>query len=166
MKESGIARRVDQLGRIVLPMEIRKRFKIVEGTLLNLSCEGNTITLEKYSPLLNFKEYVIDILNICDTYSFLVCDDTSVILGNHIYKQLVSKSILSNEFEDAVKGNLFNGKFRISDEFVSPMNYHLLFDIVKDGDKYGYLLFSFNNAPNDEVVGECKFICKYISSKL
>lgn len=166
MKDSGIARRVDQLGRIVLPMEIRKKLKIVEGTLLDLSLEGNVIKLEKYSPLLNFKEYAEDILKECENCTYLICDDNKVIFANKSFKSLIDNQINDSSFklpDDFVK---INYPFKITEDFESSLNFHLIFTIKKDGDLFGYLVFGFNDEPSEQVIGACKFICKYISSKL
>lgn len=50
MKSTGMVRRVDELGRIVLPIELRKTFNIVERDALEIYTEGNTIVLKKYEP--------------------------------------------------------------------------------------------------------------------
>lgn len=47
MKSIGIARKVDQLGRIVLPAELRRLFNINEGDLVDISVDGETIVLAK-----------------------------------------------------------------------------------------------------------------------
>lgn len=49
MKESGIVRRVDPLGRIVIPMEIRKVMSINEGDPLEIVKDNNGILLRKYT---------------------------------------------------------------------------------------------------------------------
>ncbi|AWK51098.1 AbrB family transcriptional regulator [Clostridium beijerinckii] len=48
MKESGIVRKVDPLGRIVIPKEIRKVMSINEGDPLEIVKENNEILLRKY----------------------------------------------------------------------------------------------------------------------
>ena len=50
VKSTGMVRRVDELGRIVLPIELRKTFNIVEKDALEIYTEGNTIILKKYEP--------------------------------------------------------------------------------------------------------------------
>ena len=50
MKSTGMVRRVDELGRVVLPIELRKTFNIVEKDALEIYTEGNTIILRKYEP--------------------------------------------------------------------------------------------------------------------
>jgi AbrB family transcriptional regulator, transcriptional pleiotropic regulator of transition state genes len=44
---NGVARKVDQLGRVVLPVEMRKALRIDVGDLVMMSAEGDRIVLEK-----------------------------------------------------------------------------------------------------------------------
>lgn len=48
MKSIGIIRRVDELGRVVIPIELRKTMDIEEGTPLEIFAKGNEIVLKKY----------------------------------------------------------------------------------------------------------------------
>ena len=50
MKNTGVDRKVDDLGRIVIPSEIRARFAIKEGDRLGFSTEGDLIILQKVAP--------------------------------------------------------------------------------------------------------------------
>lgn len=49
MKSTGIVRRVDELGRIVVPMELRKTLNIKEKDPIEIFTEGDTIILRKYA---------------------------------------------------------------------------------------------------------------------
>ena len=49
MKCTGIVRRLDDLGRIVIPKEIRRTLKIKEGDALELFVEDNSLILKKYN---------------------------------------------------------------------------------------------------------------------
>ena len=50
MRATGVIRRVDDLGRIVIPREIRRVLKIVEGCPLEFYTDNNSICLKKYQP--------------------------------------------------------------------------------------------------------------------
>lgn len=50
MKATGIVRRVDNLGRIVLPAELRRTMEIGPEEELEIYVEGSSIILKKYSP--------------------------------------------------------------------------------------------------------------------
>ena len=49
MKATGIVRRIDDLGRIVIPKEIRRSMRLREGDAMEIFLEDNCICLEKYS---------------------------------------------------------------------------------------------------------------------
>ena len=53
MKATGVVRRIDDLGRIVIPKEIRRNFKINEGDSLEIFVDSVGIILKKYSLLDN-----------------------------------------------------------------------------------------------------------------
>lgn len=50
MKSTGIVRELDSLGRVVLPMEMRKTMMIEKDTPLEIYVEGENIILHKYEP--------------------------------------------------------------------------------------------------------------------
>lgn len=50
MKSTGIVRRVDELGRIVLPIELRRTLEISEKDSLEIYVDGDTVILQKYEP--------------------------------------------------------------------------------------------------------------------
>ncbi len=50
MKSTGIVRKVDDLGRIVLPVELRKVLAIEQRDSLEIFVDGNIIMLKKYEP--------------------------------------------------------------------------------------------------------------------
>ena len=50
IKSIGIVRKVDELGRIVLPIELRRTLNIAERDSVEIFVEGNSIILKKYEP--------------------------------------------------------------------------------------------------------------------
>lgn len=50
VKATGIVRKVDELGRIVLPIELRRTLDIEERDALEIYLEGDKIILQKYEP--------------------------------------------------------------------------------------------------------------------
>ncbi|MDO3374722.1 AbrB/MazE/SpoVT family DNA-binding domain-containing protein [Bacillus paranthracis] len=47
MKNTGVARKVDELGRVVIPVELRRTLGITEGTALDFHVDGENIVLRK-----------------------------------------------------------------------------------------------------------------------
>ncbi len=54
MKSTGIVRSLDNMGRLVLPIELRKTLQIKERDPIEIFTEGNTIVLRKYAPCCTF----------------------------------------------------------------------------------------------------------------
>ena len=50
MKSTGIVRKVDELGRIVLPIEMRRTLDIAERDALEIYVDGASVILKKYAP--------------------------------------------------------------------------------------------------------------------
>lgn len=70
MKSTGIVRKVDELGRIVLPIELRRTLDIAEKDALEIYVDNNTIVLKKYQPSCVFCDNAKDVIsfrgkNIC-----------------------------------------------------------------------------------------------------
>ena len=63
MKSTGIVRKVDELGRIVLPIELRRTLEIAERGSLEIYVEGSTIILKKYEPACIFCGDAKDVVN-------------------------------------------------------------------------------------------------------
>lgn len=62
MKSTGIVRRVDELGRIVLPIELRRTLDIAERDALEIYVDGSSIVLRKYLPSCLFCDSADDVI--------------------------------------------------------------------------------------------------------
>ena len=63
MKSTGIVRKVDELGRIVLPIELRRTLGIEEKDRIEIFVDGESIILRKYQPACIFCDNANDIIN-------------------------------------------------------------------------------------------------------
>lgn len=63
MKATGIVRKIDELGRIVLPMELRRTMDINYKDTLEILVDGESIVLRKYNPSCVFCGNVGNVLN-------------------------------------------------------------------------------------------------------
>ena len=62
MKATGVVRRIDELGRVVIPMELRKTMHISEKDGLEIFVSEDTIVLKKYAPACVFTSEFDDLL--------------------------------------------------------------------------------------------------------
>ncbi|NBG89080.1 AbrB/MazE/SpoVT family DNA-binding domain-containing protein [Isachenkonia alkalipeptolytica] len=72
MKSTGIVRKVDELGRVVLPIELRRTLNIMEKDALEIYVDGESVILKKYEPACIFCGNAKDVVhykgkNVCDT---------------------------------------------------------------------------------------------------
>ena len=117
MKATGIVRRIDDLGRVVIPKEIRKTLKIKEGTPLEIFTDREgQIILKKYSPigeLNNFAEEYAEAL--VQTTGLTACiTDRDVVVAAAGSRELDGKEI-STELDEVISGRearLINGTDR------------------------------------------------------
>lgn len=106
MKATGIVRRIDDLGRVVIPKEIRKTLRIKEGTPMEIYTDRQgEIILKKYSPIgeldIFAKEYTEALFQ---TTGFTVCitdRDQVVAAAGPGSRELTGKSI-SRELEKVI----------------------------------------------------------------
>lgn len=66
MKSIGMVRKIDRLGRIVLPKELRRTMKIDYQDPLEIYVDGDSIVLKKYEPACLFCGSANDVVNFMD----------------------------------------------------------------------------------------------------
>lgn len=97
MKATGVVRRIDDLGRIVIPKELRRTMRIREGDSLEIFIDGEKIMLKKYSPVQNVNDFVIEFVeSIYSSYKkdMIITDNEVIIAGSGNYKKdLIGKKI-------------------------------------------------------------------------
>ena len=167
MKTTGVIRRIDELGRIVVPKEIRKKLKIREGDNLDIFVSEDTVILRKYSPL-NDLETILKVL--LDSYkrisniTVVVTDLTKIVASSkpeievdslitEIYNQLLSQK------EQLTINKNFG--VQITEDYKSNQNI-LIKPIVNYGDLFGsVILFSeYETLQNQqEVIDIIHYFC-------
>jgi AbrB family transcriptional regulator (stage V sporulation protein T) len=104
MKATGIVRRVDDLGRVVIPKEIRRSMRIREGDPLEIYTErGGEVIFKKYSPVGDLEEHIQSALKALSrmfTGIIVVFDrDCIVAVSGAPKKDFVSKAISEDIFQ-------------------------------------------------------------------
>ncbi|NLY55344.1 MAG: AbrB/MazE/SpoVT family DNA-binding domain-containing protein [Firmicutes bacterium] len=72
MKSTGIVRKVDELGRVVIPIELRRTLDIEERDSLEIYVDGEHIILKKYQPACIFCGNAKDVRTFMDK---MICPD-------------------------------------------------------------------------------------------
>ena len=107
MKATGIVRRIDELGRVVVPKEIRRTLRIREGDPLEIfSDRHGEIILKKYSPmgeLGTFAREYAEALNKSLEHMVMICDRDSVIAAAGAQKKEYLDHAVSREMEQIME---------------------------------------------------------------
>jgi AbrB family transcriptional regulator, stage V sporulation protein T len=98
MKATGIVRRIDDLGRVVIPKEIRRTLRIREGDPLEIFVDRDgEVILKKYSPISELSDFAKEYAEaLYDSLGnpILICDrDTYIAVAGSSKKDYLNKSI-------------------------------------------------------------------------
>ncbi len=160
MKATGIVRRIDELGRVVIPKEIRRTLRIREGDPLEIFTDRDgEVILKKYSPigeLSSFaREYTESLVRTLG-HSAAICDKDQVICASgSARKELQDKSI-SPEMEVVLKErrtvsrSAREGKLLpvlSEEEMPSPYTSQVITPILVEGEPVGAVLL-LSREPN------------------
>lgn len=153
MRATGIVRRIDELGRVVIPKEIRRTLRIREGDPLEIFTDHDgEVVLKKYSPIGEIaaiaKDYT-DSLHRTLGHVALICDRDAVVSSSGAAKREYAEKSLSAEVEQILQNrqisvmNMQSGSRMIpvtSDD--RPENYtaQIVAPILADGEIIGGLM--------------------------
>ena len=108
MKATGIVRRIDDLGRVVIPKEIRRTMRIREGDPLEIYTDNNgEVIFKKYSPvgeLAAFATQYAEALVKSTPFPVLICDRDHCIAAAGISKKEVLERRVSAQLEEVMEG--------------------------------------------------------------
>mgnify|MGYP002577778027 FL=1 len=142
LRTTGIVRKIDELGRIVLPKELRKNLNIHTGDDFQILVEEEKIILEKYSRLINIETDIIKIINIFKNvynYNIFIVYNNKFINGKEnvpdkIIEIIHQRKIYKNEKITEVN---LNGEKTTGKVIINP--------IVIDSDLLGAIIIIGNN---------------------
>ena len=97
MKTTGIIRRIDELGRIVIPKEIRRSLRIKESESIEIFIDDESIILKKYSIIKNLNDFaqnMADAIHSFIDHSVIITDNDSILAASgQLKKDLLGKNI-------------------------------------------------------------------------
>ncbi|MDE6284430.1 MAG: AbrB/MazE/SpoVT family DNA-binding domain-containing protein [Bacilli bacterium] len=168
MKATGITRKIDELGRIVIPKEIRRNLGIRDGETLEIFTENDSILLKKHSVIHNFEELGEKLCNITSAIipaTIMITDREKVIassnnkeyigkiLPSEWMKLIDNREVYKSEYEEKVKidNQELNGYFAIS-------------PIISSIDSLGLIIIITNT--NTDYMNISKLTAKIMADKL
>ena len=144
MKATGIIRRIDDLGPVVLPRELRRSLKTREGDPLAILIEKNCVCFKKYSALGLFSEDILrvaqDMAQRTFKHQIAIYNRDSKISGPNSYSSYADESWEDNRtpFKDEGMG---------------------VYPIISEGELYGYVC-----CPGSDMSAEMTMIACYLSA--
>ncbi|MBQ2729839.1 MAG: AbrB/MazE/SpoVT family DNA-binding domain-containing protein [Clostridia bacterium] len=106
MKATGIVRRIDDLGRVVIPKEIRRTMRIREGDPLEIYTDRDgEVIFKKYSPIGEISQFAAqyaETLNKTCGLACVICDRDAVIATAGLPKREYADRKLSHQLEDII----------------------------------------------------------------
>lgn len=120
MKSTGVVRRVDDLGRIVIPKEIRQTLRIRDGESLEIFVDREMIALKKFSKMSDMDDVskqLVDIINAAINKTVLVTDRDKFIAGAGPLKKKYFEANISHYLEGVMRNResiVFNNVQNIS----------------------------------------------------
>lgn len=159
MKATGVVRRIDDLGRVVIPKEIRKTLRIKEGDPLEIFTdkEGEVI-LKKYSPIGELSEFATEYAEtLAKTTGHIACitdKDTVIAVSGGAKKEYLEQSI-SDELEKILEDKE-NYTSKENNDLAVPItkndnkerrfNSQVVYPIISDGDVIGSVILLSKDA--------------------
>ena len=153
MKATGIVRRIDDLGRVVIPKEIRRTMRIREGDPLEIYTDaGGEVIFKKYSPigeLSGFASQYADALASATDLTVFICDRDHCVAASGISKKEAIERRITPAVEEIMEGRRSikndDGKGDYAIEGINR-NICVASPIITAGDVSGAVIFAANES--------------------
>lgn len=149
MKATGIVRRIDDLGRVVIPKEIRRTLRIREGDPLEIFVDRDgEVILKKYSPIGELgdfaKEYAESLYESTGHITIITDRDNIIAVAGGSKKEYLDKQVgqLVESTMEQRKTNLETnpGQYEISKDTAESYSSYVIAPIVAGGDPIGSVI--------------------------
>ena len=174
MKTTGVVRRIDDLGRIVIPKEIRKNLRIKSGESVEIFVDGDSIILKKFSQiesLENVSVNYVEAFNQIIKHNIIVTDRDKVIAAaGPLKKKYIDKEINDFTERSIERRDSFSEKQKkdfkiIKDE--EENGYYTFTSIVDNGDAIGSVIIISTDIPITDVEDKmCIILSRLLSNSL
>lgn len=156
----GMVRKVDELGRVVVPKEMRRVLGIKPGSSIEMSIDkDNNVVLKKFSEIENlefFAQIIADTLFEMTNNPVLVCDDEKVVVSKGISKKTIDNVILKEIFEQKL----------INEVNFAGYSKGFSTDIKSDGNVCGYIFMLSNEELSKEIKKMCEIASKIFAKSI
>ena len=167
MKATGIVRRIDDLGRVVIPKEIRRTLRIREGDPLEIYTDTNgEVIFKKYSPigeLSGFAEQYAEVLGKISKSPILISDNDHIIAAAGISKKEILERRISTMLEEYIEKRKSFYASTGGENALIPVegiekSAAVMYPIISAGDVTGSVIMLFNDNKSMPTETENKLI--------
>lgn len=175
MKETGIVRRMDELGRVVIPKEIRKTLRIQEGDPLEIFIEREQLILQKYSPIgsLNgLARCVVDLLYETIGLSIGVFDTDTVLAVKGTLTKDFDKKTIADELLKVVKSRKTlicdgeNNFVKITNDDDMKNSFRLIVPVAFQGDLFGGIVVVSKEPIEGKAISLTAFLADFLARQV
>lgn len=160
MKDINFIKNIDNLGRIVIPMDIRRKMMINTGDVLSITCSDDNILLKKYSTLDNSFKVIeivkcfIEMLNM----KIILMDKYSVVYSNVVNVNTKLEGSIKSLVKNGTKLRNHTNEMMIGEQKVKGI-YNMIPIITKEGIEGSLIVFGDVNDHSYEL---CEVLSKII----
>lgn len=172
MKDTGIVRRVDELGRVVIPKELRRSLKIRTGEQLEIyTTEKRELVLKKYSQMESQFENVNELCSALSENTgsrVIVCDNANILAVEGLSDNLVGEDISNSLYEkmnERTEISVEKKELRVG-KFFTVSNYTYISPILAGGDLYGAIILNKDTNFTEADIEKCRVMTTLISNCL
>ncbi len=178
MKATGIVRRIDDLGRVVIPKEIRRTMRIREGDPLEIYTDNDgEVIFKKYSPIGELSPHSMQYAEVlCKStgYPALICDRDHIVAASGVSKKEYLERRITSELEALIE-NRENYISRTNDihKFVSVEGIDrrtvAAFPIIASGDISGAVILLENDSgsyPNETEIKMAQLTADFLGRQI
>ena len=167
MKQTGVTRKIDELGRIVIPKEIRKNLGIRDGEALEIFTSEDSIILKKYFEVRKYEDLsskLCELIKNIYNVDLVITDREKVITSSN--KEIVENTKLNNKFLELID----NREMFICKELstinlgIDISGYFTIIPIIASSDSLGLVIIISDNDNDYSSLG--KLLAKIIADKI
>lgn len=165
MKSTGIVRRIDDLGRVVIPKDIRRHLNICDGDPLEVYVDKGMVIYKKYSPLKQIDDIADDFAHVLKNNlnrPVIITDKDYIVATSWVSKREYLGQLISNEAQNIINNRqpyYFSGKNNIikilNDKEKGIL---ILHPVLSNGDIVGAIVVIKDDDSIEPTELECKLV--------
>lgn len=169
LKATGVTRKIDELGRIVIPKEIRRNLGIRDGESLEIFIDDEAILLKKHNQMHNFMDIGEKLINIIVSLvdvDIIITDREKVICANDKYQKFLNCSINEKLINLIDNREIYNSEnmdvLYLNEQKIE--GYFSMVPIISSMDSLGLVILINNQREDQKII--TKLVAKILASKI